>query len=181
MDSQTRDGCTPLHAAAHQGHADVVKQLLAARCNVHLQMKDGLNAQQVASLRGQAAIATLISAAAAAAAAAGPADAAAAGGREGGREKGRGGGGPSSRQNMDFVGEYGKQSQEFVQELLQKVQQLGGAEVKQIQDLDTSYLLALLVQTYKQKKSAAARRRRGQNQHPAADPRPRYVLVYLLY
>ena len=38
---------------------------------------------------------------------------------------------------MEFVGEYGKQAQEFVEALLQKVQQLDGAEVKQIQGLDT--------------------------------------------
>jgi hypothetical protein len=138
MNSQTQDGYTPLHAAAHQGHADVVKQLLAARCNVGLLMKDGLNAQQVAALRGHAAIATLIRAAAAPAPApaTAPAPAAAEGGREGGRGVGRGM--HSFRQNMEFVGEYGKQAQEFVQALLQKVQQLDGAEVKQIQDLDTS-------------------------------------------
>jgi ankyrin repeat protein len=51
---------TPLHCAAQEGHAAVTKQLLAARCNVHLQDKDGHTALEVAKLKGQSEVATLM-------------------------------------------------------------------------------------------------------------------------
>ena len=38
---QKVDGGTALHAAAFGGHATVTKQLIAARCNVDLQMENG--------------------------------------------------------------------------------------------------------------------------------------------
>jgi ankyrin repeat protein len=38
---QDDNGCTPLHFAVLAKHASVVKQLLAVRCNVDLQMKKG--------------------------------------------------------------------------------------------------------------------------------------------
>ena len=36
-----KNGATPLHVAAVEGHADVIKQLIAARCNVDPQAKIG--------------------------------------------------------------------------------------------------------------------------------------------
>ncbi len=49
-----------LHEAAENGHAAVSKQLLAARCNIDLETKDGLTALQIAQSWGLAGIATLI-------------------------------------------------------------------------------------------------------------------------
>jgi hypothetical protein len=41
VDLQSNDGCAPLHWTAEYGHASVMEQLNAARCNVNLQKKDG--------------------------------------------------------------------------------------------------------------------------------------------
>ena len=57
---QDAHGATPLYIAAAQGHASVTKQLLAAHCNVDLQLKDGATALQVAERLGHIGIATLI-------------------------------------------------------------------------------------------------------------------------
>ena len=51
---------TPLHEAAGGGHEAVTKQLLAARCNVDLQINTGATALQVAEGQGHAGIASLI-------------------------------------------------------------------------------------------------------------------------
>ena len=60
VDYQDEHGATPLHLASYNGHASVTEQLLAARCNVDLQMKDGRNALILAQSQGQSAIVTLL-------------------------------------------------------------------------------------------------------------------------
>jgi ankyrin repeat protein len=47
-----RVGATPLHAAASLGHAAVTEQLIAAGCNVDLQMQDGCTALFEAGAKG---------------------------------------------------------------------------------------------------------------------------------
>jgi ankyrin repeat protein len=51
---------TPLIIAADKGHVAVAQLLLAARCNINLQTKDGETALQVAKRGGHTAIVTLI-------------------------------------------------------------------------------------------------------------------------
>jgi ankyrin repeat protein len=60
VDLQMKNGFTPLHMAAKNGHVSVTKQLLEANCNVDLEAKDGLTALQLAQRSGHTAIATLI-------------------------------------------------------------------------------------------------------------------------
>ena len=60
VDLQDAKGCTPLHFAAHHGHAAVTTQLLAARCNVDLQANNCATALQVAEGLGHTGIDTLI-------------------------------------------------------------------------------------------------------------------------
>jgi ankyrin repeat protein len=57
---QDEHALTPLIHAAHQGHAVVSKQLLAARCMVNLEAKHGRTALQIAEFFGHTGIATLI-------------------------------------------------------------------------------------------------------------------------
>ena len=49
-------GATPLLAAAANGHVDVTKQLLEARCNVDLQMQDGESALYIEAKNGHASV-----------------------------------------------------------------------------------------------------------------------------
>jgi len=57
VDLQTENGQTPLHLAAGGGHAAVTKQLIAARCSVDLQEKNGwATALLYAARQGHAAV-----------------------------------------------------------------------------------------------------------------------------
>ena len=56
MNYQDAKGRTPLLFAALHGHADVTKQLIAARCNVDLQDKDGFTPLHFAAYTGHAAV-----------------------------------------------------------------------------------------------------------------------------
>ena len=54
------EGITPLHFAAKKGREVVIKQLLAARCNVDLRDNNGATALQFAERQGHTGIAMMI-------------------------------------------------------------------------------------------------------------------------
>ena len=52
VDLQMKDGSTPLHFAAYNGHASVKKQLIELHCNIDLQQNDGVTPVYIAAQRG---------------------------------------------------------------------------------------------------------------------------------
>ena len=54
VDKTRVDGCTPLHAAAVKGHADVADLLIAAGANVNATSSNGKTALLLALARGHA-------------------------------------------------------------------------------------------------------------------------------
>ena len=54
------DGWTPLHLAAHYGHADVVETLIANNADVNLRSDDGRTALALAEQAGKADVAALL-------------------------------------------------------------------------------------------------------------------------
>ncbi|HET7459209.1 MAG TPA: ankyrin repeat domain-containing protein [Gemmatimonadaceae bacterium] len=58
--SLDRDGWTPLHLAAHHGHAAVVETLLANNADVNARSGDGRTALEIATQAGRAEVAALL-------------------------------------------------------------------------------------------------------------------------